>query len=133
MDNFSHLRSDCPAQAVLVVDDIPGNIGVLRSLLQPHGHQIFVATSGEAALTIAAEVALDLILLDVMMPGMDGFETCKRLKGNPQTQDIPVVFVTARTDSRDVIDGFALGAVLAAEYIAGKQGLFTMQDVLGIK
>lgn len=100
--------------ALLIVDDTPANIGVLRTLLKPRGHQIFAATSGQAALDIAAQVPLDLILLDVCMPEMDGFETCRRLKASSHSAAVPVIFVSARTDSCDVVQGFSLGA---ADYI----------------
>ncbi|WP_243392722.1 diguanylate cyclase domain-containing protein [Kinneretia aquatilis] len=100
--------------ALLIVDDTPANIGVLRTLLKPRGHQIYAATSGQAALEIAERVPLDLILLDVCMPEMDGFETCRRLKASPHSRAVPVIFVSARTDSCDVVEGFSLGA---ADYI----------------
>ncbi|MBC3907644.1 MULTISPECIES: diguanylate cyclase domain-containing protein [Undibacterium] len=100
--------------ALLIVDDMPDNIGVLRGMLLPYGHQLFVATSGQGALNIAAQVPLDLILLDVMMPGMDGFETCRMLKANPQTRETPIIFITAKTDTQDIVEGFNLGA---ADYI----------------
>ena len=100
--------------ALLIVDDMPDNIGVLRGMLLPQGHQIFVATSGQTAIDIASQVDLDLILLDVMMPGMDGFETCKKLKSNASTREVPIIFITARTDTQDIVEGFKLGA---ADYI----------------
>ena len=97
--------------AVLIVDDTPANIGVLRNMLQTEGYQIFAATSGEAALKIVQQTPPDLILLDVMMPGIDGFETCRRLKANEETRDIPVIFVTAKIEPQDIVDGFQAGAV----------------------
>ena len=97
--------------SVLIVDDTPANIGVLRELLAPQNYQLYIATSGEQALATAAAVPLDLILLDVTMPGLDGFETCKRLKADKATCEIPVIFVTARSDTQDVVAGFAIGAV----------------------
>jgi PAS domain S-box-containing protein len=97
--------------AILIVDDAPENLGVLRKLMVEQGYQTFVATSGERALKIARRVHPDLILLDVVMPGMDGFETCRQLKQNAATQNIPVIFMSARTDTADVVAGFDIGAI----------------------
>src|SRR5947209_3703508 len=85
--------------AILIVDDAPANLGVLRDMLRQQGYQTFVATTGERAISIAQRVRPDLILLDVVMPGMDGFETCRRLKGHPATQRIPVIFMSAKSDT----------------------------------
>jgi adenylate cyclase len=99
-------------QLVLVVDDTPTNIGVLAGLLKQDAYRTKVATNGERALVIAtAEEKPSLILLDVDMPGMDGYEVCRRLKADPATQDIPVIFITGRTDAQDEENGFAVGAV----------------------
>ncbi|HEY1149150.1 MAG TPA: diguanylate cyclase [Pseudoduganella sp.] len=97
--------------AILIVDDAPDNLSVLRKLMVEQGYQTFVANSGERALDIARRVLPDLILLDVIMPGMDGFETCRQLKANPLTQPIPVLFMSARNGQDDVVQGFELGAV----------------------
>ncbi len=97
--------------AVLIVDDAPENLAALRKLMVEQGYQAFVATSGERALKIARRVQPDLILLDVVMPGLDGFDTCRQLKGNPATARIPVIFMSARTGTDDVVAGFDLGAV----------------------
>jgi diguanylate cyclase (GGDEF)-like protein/PAS domain S-box-containing protein len=97
--------------AILIVDDAPENLGMLRKLMVQQGYQTFVATSGERALKIARRVHPDLILLDVMMPGMDGFETCRQLKSHSATQRIPVIFMSARTETEDVVAGFDIGAV----------------------
>lgn len=96
---------------VLIVDDNKANLDLLRDILMPLGHSIFFATSGQRALTLAAQVFPDLILLDVMMPELDGFTTCKLLKTEPQLSDIPVIFVTAKTDVEDLIKGFEAGGV----------------------
>jgi DNA-binding response OmpR family regulator len=96
---------------VLIVDDKTANLDLLRDMLAPLGHQIFFATSGAKALSIASSVRPDIVLLDVMMPGMDGFETCRQLKQQEALADIPVIFVTARTDVADLARGFAAGAV----------------------
>ena len=99
------------AAAVLIVDDAPANLSVLRKLMAGQGYQTFVATCGERALEIARRAHPDLILLDVVMPGMDGFETCRQLKLNAVTQRIPVIFMSAKTDTEDVVAGFDIGAV----------------------
>ena len=97
--------------AILIVDDAPENLAVLRKLMVEQGYQTFVATSGERALKIARRVHPDLILLDVVMPGMDGLETCRQLKSHAATQRIPVIFMSAKTDTDDVVAGFDIGAV----------------------
>ena len=97
--------------AILIVDDAPDQLAVLRKQMVEQGYQTFVANSGERALQLARRVHPDLILLDVVMPGMDGFETCRLLKEHPVTQRIPVIFMSARTDTDDVVTGFDLGAV----------------------
>jgi diguanylate cyclase (GGDEF)-like protein/PAS domain S-box-containing protein len=100
--------------AILIVDDAPANLGVLRTMLTQQGYQTFVATTGERALSIAQRVHPDLILLDVVMPGIDGFETCRKLKEHPATQHIPVIFMSAKSDTDDIVAGFDIGA---ADYI----------------
>jgi len=96
---------------LLIVDDKSANLDLLREMLTPLDHQIFFATSGEKALEIAASVEPDLVLLDVMMPEMDGFETCRRFKQHELLKEIPIIFVTARTDVEDLAQGFDAGAV----------------------
>jgi DNA-binding response OmpR family regulator len=100
---------------ILVVDDTPANIQALSSTLKDKGYQVSVATSGRQALEVVSRLRPDLILLDVMMPEMDGFETCRRLKESTATKDIPVIFLTARTETADIAQGFELGAV---DYVA---------------
>lgn len=98
-------------QTVLIVDDTPDNISLLSALLKEQ-YKIKVATNGVKALQIAMiEPRPELILLDVMMPEMDGYETCRRLKSNPATADIPVIFLTARSESQDEELGLRLGAI----------------------
>jgi class 3 adenylate cyclase len=97
--------------SVLVVDDNPENIDLLGSILH-QGHKIKVALNGNKALKIAgSENPPDIILLDIEMPGMDGYEVCRRLKADPQTRDIPIIFVTAKSDESDETKGFEIGAV----------------------
>jgi len=96
---------------LLIVDDQPHNLGILFDFLTRSGFKIFVALDGESALQRTEVTEPDLIILDVMMPGIDGFETCKRLKQNPSTQAIPIIFMTALSDTVDKVQGFKLGAV----------------------
>ena len=96
---------------ILVVDDAPANIQAVTAILREHGYQISVATNGRQALSVLERVRPDLILLDVLMPEMDGFEACRRIKHNPAYQDIPIIFLTAKTDATDIVRGFELGAV----------------------
>lgn len=95
---------------VLIVDDIPTNIEVLAGVLKDE-YAIKVAISGKKALEIADAFHIDLILLDIMMPIMDGFETCRQLKANPKTAHIPIIFLSARDGTEDVVAGLRLGAV----------------------
>lgn len=95
---------------ILVVDDLPENIAMMAALLQDR-YRVKVATSGSAAVRIATAAAPSLILLDVMMPDMDGYEACRQLKANPATMDVPVIFLTSRTGEHDETRGFQVGAV----------------------
>jgi two-component system, cell cycle response regulator len=96
---------------ILIVDDVPENIKVLGNILREENYKIAAASNGEQAISIAAAAHPDLILLDVMMPGIDGFETCNRLKNIPETKDIPIIFLTAKSETQDIIDGFKIGAI----------------------
>ncbi len=96
---------------ILIVDDIPDNIGVLLDFLMDKQFRVLVAEDGESAIEQVTFLKPDLILLDVMMPGIDGFETCKRLKDSPATSDVPVIFMTALSDLDDKVRGFNSGAV----------------------
>lgn len=95
---------------VLIVDDTPKNIQVLGSMLRDEKYDIYFANSGRAALIQIEHSDFDLILLDIMMPEMDGYEVCSMLKGDDRTKDIPVIFLTARNDNESVIEGFKRGA-----------------------
>jgi CheY-like chemotaxis protein len=101
-----------PQASLLVVDDTPENIDLLVSMLGRQDLDIMAATTGERALELVARRVPDLILLDVMMPGIDGFETCRRLRALPGLAEVPIIFVTAKTD--DIGAGFAAGG---ADYI----------------
>lgn len=96
---------------ILVVDDTPTNLRVVVECLEGLGHTVVIAQDGEEGLQRAAFVRPDLILLDVLMPGMDGLEACRRLKSAPETRAIPVIFMTALTSTADKIAGFDAGAV----------------------
>lgn len=96
---------------ILIVDDTPTNLDLLLDLLEADGFKVVVAEDGKRAIDLAEYAPPDLILLDVLMPGIDGFETCHRLKANPVTQEIPVIFLTAVSDNLDKIKGLHLGAV----------------------
>ncbi len=96
---------------ILIVDDVPKNIQVLGALLNKFDFELAVAMNGQQALDTVAKIKPDLILLDVMMPVMDGHEVCRRLKQNEPTKDIPVIFITAKSETEDIITGFELGAV----------------------
>lgn len=98
-------------KSILIVDDIPTNIKILFEILNHYGFRVSVAKSGQSALEKIKESLPNLILLDVMMPGMDGFETCHRLKADPKTKDIPIIFMTALSDTVNKIKGLKLGAV----------------------
>ncbi|HAE38028.1 MAG TPA: two-component system response regulator, partial [Candidatus Riflebacteria bacterium] len=98
-------------KTILIVDDVADNIQLLRSILAAT-YRIKIATSGEKALALTdCSEPPDLILLDVMMPGMDGYEVCREIKRRENTKKIPVIFVTAMEDSTDEEKGFAVGAV----------------------
>lgn len=104
------LGAEPPRAKLLIVDDQPFNIQALHRVLGDE-HQVFMATSGEQALAVAREQQPDLVLLDVVMPGMDGFETCQRMKADEALQDTPIVFVTAHGDAVAETRGLEAGAV----------------------
>lgn len=99
---------------ILLVDDEPRNLQLLGNALFRDGYDVAFASSGQEALDFLQESLPDLILLDVMMPGMDGYEACRRIKSNPATAGLAVVFVTARTQKEDILEGFRAGA---ADYV----------------
>ncbi|GGM90608.1 hypothetical protein GCM10010967_24590 [Dyadobacter beijingensis] len=108
------MKDDLPGKVmktVLIVDDTPNNISILFDVLTKSEYKVLVATDGKSALEQAAYALPDLILLDVMMPGMSGFETCRQLKSSPKTQGIPVIFMTALTETINKVNGFNMGAV----------------------
>lgn len=97
--------------SVLVVDDTRINVDLLVILLQKRNYNVCVAESGKEALQKIATNPPDLILLDIMMPEMDGYETCLRIKNNPLSKHIPVIFITALSETKDKIKGFEVGGV----------------------
>ena len=107
--NVSPLVSSTGERIVLVVDDIPDNLALLYDALDESGYTVLVATHGESALQKARQARPDVILLDAMMPGMDGFEVARRLKADPTTQHIPIVFMTGLTETEHVVAAFAAG------------------------
>ena len=93
-------RCERPAR-ILVVDDLPQNIKLLEAILAPRGYAVIEATSGEEALAAIAKERPDLVLLDVVMPGIDGYETCRRLRADPSPRVLPVIMVTASGDAAE--------------------------------
>ncbi len=95
---------------ILIVDDQPMNVDILKTRLAVHGYELLTATDGAEALAIAGAQHPDLILLDIMMPRIDGIEVCKRLKADPSLPFMPIIMVTARADSKDIVAGLEAGA-----------------------
>ena len=108
---MSEIDLDLTGCKILIVDDVPANLDVLFQSLDSEGYDIMVATDGTTALEVAAYSQPDLTLLDVMMPGIDGYETCRRLKADEQLAAIPVIFLTARDDVEGVVEGFEAGGL----------------------
>ena len=104
---FDRASSD----VVLIVDDVPDNLSVLHDALDESGYTVLVATGGEAALQRAAQALPDIVLLDAMMPGIDGFEVAKRLKANAMTAHIPIIFMTGLTETEHLVAALAAGGV----------------------
>lgn len=109
--NPPHSIPDAQGPNALIVDDVPANIHVLRRALEPQGYRISIATGGLDALRVAPKTNPDIILLDVMMPGMNGFETCLEFKKLKEFRDIPVIFITAKDDIESLAEGFRVGGV----------------------
>lgn len=98
-------------QSILIVDDESKNIQLLGNLLSEQSYEVEAAMSGEEALDWVNERRFDLILLDIMMPGIDGYEVCRKIKKNPDTKSIPIIFLTAKIETDEIIRGFEVGAV----------------------
>jgi serine phosphatase RsbU (regulator of sigma subunit) len=102
-------------ERILIVEDTPANIQILTGILKERGYRLSIATDGRRALDALEQVRPDLILLDVMMPGIDGYETCRRIKSSAAWKDIPIIFLTAKSETPDIVKGFDVGAV---DYVA---------------
>lgn len=109
MDNL--LINDDSKSLILIVDDVPKNLQVLGAVLYQAGYEVAMADNGVLALNMLEEMTPDLILLDVMMPEMDGYEVCGKIKENPNTNNIPIIFLTAKNETDSVVKGFDIGAV----------------------
>ncbi|WP_256361526.1 response regulator [Methylomonas koyamae] len=101
----------CSKPKILVVDDTPASLKLLSELLRAEDYEVRSAIDGELALESAFDNPPDLVLLDIMMPGIDGFEVCRRLKAHPATRQVPVIFVSTLSDTEEKVQGFQLGAV----------------------
>ena len=108
---MSDIDLDLSGCKILVTDDVPANLDVLFQALDAEGYNVHVASDGPTALKVAEQSLPDLILLDVMMPGIDGYETCRQLKAQAAIRHIPVVFLTARDDLEGIVEGFESGGV----------------------
>ena len=104
-------QTNAPKSTILVVDDTPANLRLLVGILAERGYDVRPAREGNQALSIAEGMNLDLILLDINMPGMDGYEVCERLKANPQTCETPVIFISALTEAFNKVKAFSVGGV----------------------
>jgi DNA-binding NtrC family response regulator len=96
---------------ILIADDTPSSLSLLAGVLEPQGYEVLAVSNGRDALKLAAKALPDLLLLDVMMPGHDGFAVCQMLKREPETEGIPVIFITSRDETESVLRGFRVGAV----------------------
>ncbi len=96
---------------ILIVDDVPKNLQVLASFLQVENYSLALATNGREAIRLAYSLKPDLILLDIMMPDIDGYEVCEKIKSDPVVDFIPIIFLSAKTETEDIVKGFELGAV----------------------
>ena len=103
------------SRSILVVDDKPNNLRLITQYLKEAKYKVLIVQTGARAIEVAKSLQPDLILLDVMMPGIDGFSVCRHLKESPQTKHIPIIFMTALTETKNKVQGFELGAV---DYIA---------------
>ncbi len=104
-------KSNNETEAILLVDDNPTNLQLLFDTLDGRGYKLLIAKDGKSALSIARKASPHLILLDIMMPEMDGYEVCRQLKADPVTEEMPVIFLSALTDTKDKVQGLDLGAV----------------------
>jgi DNA-binding response OmpR family regulator len=108
---MSEQQANAPAGRIMIVDDTPANLQFLRATLAAHGYAVHPAHDGELALQFVQHTLPDLILLDIVMPGLDGYQVCEGLKASEGTRDIPVIFMTALSDTEEKVSGLRLGAV----------------------
>lgn len=116
-------------KSILVVDDTPEEIDILAGLLS-NSYKVLAATNGETALHIAKSSQPDLILLDIVMPGMDGIEVCRRLKEDENTVDIPLIFLSAKADGEDCEHGMELGGDAYLKKPVDAQSLFSVMEIV---
>ncbi len=109
--NVKETNSTKQSPTILIVDDVYENLFIISKILEDINCDTIMANGGPKALAELVDKIPDLILLDIMMPGIDGFELCQKLKASPKTKDIPVIFLTAKTQSSDIAKGFQVGAV----------------------
>lgn len=107
----NQIRPLSRASFILIVDDNPQNIKVLGSIIGNAGYEVAIAMKGDDALIMIEKESPDLILLDIMMPEMDGYEVCRKIKSNPATRDIPIIFLTARRETDDLLKAYEAGGV----------------------
>lgn len=111
MTDLAYAERPAETPRILMVDDNPRNLQVLGAILKREGYELIVAVDGRQAVNAALRTRPDLILMDVMMPAMDGFEACRRIKADPDRRDIPLIFISARNEMDDLLQGFEAGAV----------------------
>ena len=117
---------------ILVVDDNQDSLIIMRTILQNHGYEVSVAGSGNEALDRLTRAAVDVVLLDVMMPDMNGFQVLQRIKEAPATAQVPVIMVTAKTQDQDLIDGYQYGAdYYITKPFTARQLLYGIELILG--
>ena len=110
MNNYITPGIDVDSLSVLIVDDVPLNVILIKKMLSPYTFEIRTASNGQAALDAIAEKKVDLVLLDLMMPIMDGFEVIRRLRTADETKDLPIIILSALNSEQDISKGFQLGA-----------------------
>ncbi|NIM12983.1 MAG: response regulator [Candidatus Aminicenantes bacterium] len=111
MNDINKSKEKQKKPLILIAEDIPQNLEVVCNILRKEGYRLAMAGNGRQALEMVPNVVPDLILLDIMMPEMDGFEVCQHLQKDPETKEIPVIFLTAKAETADIVKGFELGAV----------------------
>jgi len=111
MYDITEVEDKLKNMKILVVDDDTVMSNVIRKILEEKGYKTFHALSGKIAFDMIKTVMPDVILMDVLMPGMDGFEVCRQIKNNPHTKHIPVIFITVKSDTDDMVEGFKTGCV----------------------